>query len=110
MTEGTGPAYLVVLITAGNIEEANKIASELLGRRKAACVNIVPGVNSQYWWQGKIESARESLLIIKTKAAQLDAIVELVKQIHGYSVPEIIALPVVGGNPDYLEWMGREVD
>ena len=110
MKEDAGSAYLVVLVTTSSSEEANRTARELLEQRKAACVNIVPGINSHYWWQGKVESAQENLLIIKTKAAQLDAVVALVKQVHGYSVPEVIALPIVGGNRDYLEWVGREVD
>ena len=101
--------YLVILVTASNSEEAHKIADELLGRRQVACVNIVPGVNSLFWWQDKLDSAHENLLIIKTKASLLNEIVALVKRIHSNDVPEIIALPIVGGNPDYLEWMSKEV-
>ena len=99
----------VVLITTGTEEEADKIANVLLSQRKAACVNTVPRVNSLFWWQDKLDSAQESLLIIKTKASLLDEIVRLVKEIHSYDMPEIIALPIVGGNQDYLEWMDREV-
>ena len=102
-------AYIVLLITAGNSEEANKIAEVLLTQRKAACVNIVPGVSSLFWWQDKLDSAQESLLIVKTKASLLPEIISLVKGIHSYDIPEIIALPIVGGNQDYLEWIGREV-
>ena len=100
---------VVILITAGTEEEAHKIADRLLTQRKAACVNIVPAVSSVYWWQGKLESDQESLLIIKTRAGLLDEIVSLVKEIHSYDVPEIIALPIVGGNQDYLDWIGKEV-
>jgi len=102
-------AYIVLLITASNIEEANKIAELLLNQRKAACVNIVPGVSSLFWWQDKLDSAQESLLIVKTKASLLPEIISLVKGIHSYDVPEIIALPIVGGNQDYLEWIDKEV-
>ena len=102
-------AYIVLLITASNIEEANKIAEVLLNQRKAACVNIVPGVSSLFWWQDKLDSAQESLLIVKTKASLLPEIISLVKGIHSYDVPEIIALPIVGGNQDYLEWIDKEV-
>ena len=109
MKEGAASAYLVLLVTVSDSEEAHKIAGELLNRRKAACVNIVPGISSLFWWQDKLDSAQENLLIIKTKAAVLDEIVRLIKEIHSYSVPEIIALPIVGGNQDYLEWVGREV-
>ena len=102
-------AYIVLLITASNIEEANKIAELLLNQRKAACVNIVPRVSSLFWWQDKLDSAQESLLIVKTKASLLPEIISLVKGIHSYDVPEIIALPIVGGNQDYLEWIDKEV-
>ena len=102
-------AYAVFLVTAGSPEEAQKIAGLLLERRKVACVNILPGVSSSYWWKGKLESASESLLIIKSKASLSDEIVKLVKSVHSYQVPEIIALPIIGGNPDYLAWIGAEV-
>jgi periplasmic divalent cation tolerance protein len=69
----------------------------------------VPGVSSFFWWQGKVDSAQESLLIVKTKASVLNQIVNLVKEHHSYDVPEIIALPIIGGNRDYLEWLGKEV-
>ena len=102
-------ADIVLFITAANIEEAQRIASALLNERKAACVNIVPRINSLFWWQGKLDSAQESLLIVKTKASVLNEIVNLVKELHSYDVPEIIALPIIGGNQDYLEWIGKEV-
>jgi len=100
---------IVVFITTANAEEAQRIADVLLNERKAACVNIVPGVSSFFWWQGKVDSAQESLLIVKTKASVLNQIVNLVKEHHSYDVPEIIALPIIGGNRDYLEWLGKEV-
>ncbi len=102
-------AYIVLFTTASNSEEAHKIAKVLLSQRKAACVNIVPGVSSLFWWQDKLDSAQESLLIVKTKASLLNQIVTLVREIHGYEVPEIIALPIIGGNQDYLEWIDKEV-
>ena len=75
---------------------------QLLSARKGACVNIIPKVSSQYWWQGKIEKADELMLVVKTRAALLDELITAVKQNHPYTVPEIIALPIIGGNPDYL--------
>ncbi len=102
-------AYLVILITAGSLEEAHKIAEVLLKQRKVACVNIVPNVSSHFWWQDKIESAQESLLIVKTRASLLNEIVTLVRESHSYDTPEIVALPIAGGNQDYLEWIGKEV-
>ena len=110
MKEETESPYLVLFVTASNIEEAQEIADGVLSRRKAACVNIVSGVSSFFWWQGKIDSAQENLLIIKTKASLLGEIVTLISQIHSYDVPEIIALPIIGGNQDYLEWIGRETE
>lgn len=97
--------YLVVFITVGTTEEAGRIADILVAQRKAACVNIVPEVHSKFWWQGEIDSAAEALLIVKTKASLLDELVRLVKENHSYEVPEVVALPILGGNPDYLKWI-----
>jgi len=102
-------AYLAIFITAGSPEEARKIAEVLLKQRKVACVNIVPNVSSLFWWQDEIESADENLLIVKTKAALLNEVVRLVAENHSYDVAEVIALPIVGGNQDYLEWIEKEV-
>jgi len=96
---------IIVLITAGSEEEARKIAESLVKEKKAACVNIVPRVDSLFWWEGKLDSARESLLLVKTKASLFPEIVELVKRTHSYEVPEIIALPIIGGSEDYLKWL-----
>ena len=96
---------VVIFITAGTDEEARKVAKVLLNHRKAACVNIVAGVSSFFWWQDKLDSAQESLLIVKTKASLVNEIVSLVREVHSYDVPEVIALPIVGGNQDYLEWI-----
>ena len=106
----TKSSHIVVLVTTGTGEEAHKIADRLLIEKKAACVNILPGVSSFFWWEGKINSARENLLIIKTKADLLDDVISLVKQLHSDKVPEIIALPIVGGNSDYLEWLDKAVE
>ena len=103
-------SHIVVLVTTGTGEEAHKIADKLLIEKKAACVNILPGVSSFFWWEGKINSARDNLLIIKTKADLLDDVISLVKQLHSDKVPEIIALPIVGGNSDYLEWLDKAVE
>jgi len=101
--------YSVLFITTANTEEAQRIASMLLNQKKAACINIVPKVSSLFWWQGKLNSAQESLLMVKTKTSLLNEIVTLVKEIHSYDIPETIALPIVGGNQDYLDWIGKEV-
>jgi len=104
------PAYLVAFITTSSCEEARKIADALVEQRKAACVNIVPQVNSLFRWKGKIEEAEESLLVVKTRAKLFPDVVSTVKGIHSYEVPEIIALPIVEGNPDYLKWIDMETE
>ena len=96
---------IIVLITAGSEEEAHNIAESLVKGRKAACVNIVPTVDSLFWWEGKIDSVQESLLLVKTKASLFPEIVALVKGMHSYEVSEIIALPIVAGSEDYLDWL-----
>jgi periplasmic divalent cation tolerance protein len=96
---------IIVLITTSSEEEAHKIAESLVNRRKAACVNIVPRVDSLFWWKDKLDSARESLLLVKTKASLFPEIISLVKEIHSYEVPEIIALPIIAGSEDYLKWL-----
>jgi periplasmic divalent cation tolerance protein len=99
---------VVVLVTVGSPEHAQKIANHLLTEKKAACVNIVAQVDSHFWWHCKIEKASEQLLIIKTRSALLDDVEKIVKSIHPYTVPEIIALPIVGGNKDFLDWVDKE--
>ena len=101
--------YIVVLITSDSVEEADHIAQVLLKKKKVACVNILRGIDSYFWWEGKPDSARENLLIAKTKASLLPEIVDLVKKLHSYDVPEVIALPITGGNQDYLEWIERNI-
>ena len=98
----------VVFITVGSQEEAQKIATALLEARKAACVNIVPKVESHFWWQGKLNTDQELLLIVKTRASLVDELIDRVKSVHSYDVPEIIALPIISGNQDYLDWLDKE--
>jgi periplasmic divalent cation tolerance protein len=96
---------IIVLITTSSEEEAHRIAESLVNHKKAACVNILPRVDSLFWWEGKLDSARESLLLVKTKASLFPEIMEMVKRMHSYEVPEIIALPIIAGNEDYLKWL-----
>lgn len=103
------PEYIIVFITTNTAGEAQRIAGLLLERRQAACVNIIPKVDSRFWWEGKLDSAQESLLVIKTKASRLPEIIKLAKGAHSNTVPEIIALPIIGGNQDYLDWIDKEV-
>jgi periplasmic divalent cation tolerance protein len=100
---------VVVFITAGSPGEAERIAESLLKQRQAACINTVSEVHSRFWWQNRLESAQEHLLIVKTRESLLPRIVESVKKLHHDNVPEIIVLPIIGGNPDYLDWISGEV-
>ena len=104
-----GFTHIVLLITTATAEEAQRISRVLLTQRKAACVNIVPKVSSFFWWQDKLDSAQESLMLVKTQASQLNETIRLIKELHSYDIPEIIALPIIGGNQDYLEWIDKEV-
>ncbi|CAI5498285.1 unnamed protein product [Closterium sp. Naga37s-1] len=96
---------VVVYITVPNKETGQKLAASLVGAKLAACVNRVPGVESTYWWEGKIETDNEELLIVKTRRALLPSIQEHLKGNHPYDVPELIALPIVGGSEAYLKWL-----
>jgi periplasmic divalent cation tolerance protein len=100
--------FTVVFITAKDREEARKIATALVKRRQAACVNIVPAVSSHFWWKDKLEATEESLLIVKTKESLLPEVIKSVKKLHSYNIPEIIALPIIDGSRDYLEWIDSE--
>ena len=99
----------VVLTTAGSQDEARKIASALVDRRLAACVNIIPQIESIYRWEGKVESATEWLLIIKTDVAVFDRLREAIKEIHSYEVPECIMLEIADGSVPYLAWIKENV-
>ena len=95
----------IVLCTAGSEEEARKIASHLVEQHIAACVNIIPQIESVYRWKGKIESSREWLLLIKTSAEMFTAVREAISELHAYDVPECIAIKIVDGSPEYLQWL-----
>ena len=98
---------IVVFITASNEEEAAKIARKLVEERLAGCVNIIKGIRSIYAWQGKIEDEAEVLMIAKTQRNLFDKLSQRVKELHSYTVPEIIAMPVVEGSEDYLKWLNE---
>ena len=96
---------ILVLTTAGSNDEARRIASALVERRQAACVNIIKGVESIYRWQGKTEEAQEWMLLIKTTAAAFDSVCKTVRELHSYELPECICLEITAGSPDYLKWI-----
>ena len=99
----------IVLSTAGSEEEARKIARHLIERKLAACVNIVPQIESIYRWQGKVEEARECLLLIKTTAERFPAVRDAFHQLHSYDLPECVAITVEDGSSGYLNWIGESV-
>lgn len=98
-------SYVVVFVTASTAEEAARIGRALVEERLAACANLIPSIASTYWWKGKIEEAGEALLIIKTRQDLVEQLTARVRALHSYTVPEVIVLPILGGNPDYLKWI-----
>ncbi len=99
----------IVLTTAGSEEEARKISRHLVERGLAACVNIIPRVESIYRWQGKVESAQEWLLIVKTTAVRFPAVRDAICELHSYDLPECIVLSVEDGSLPYLKWLEESV-
>ena len=102
--------HIVVFVTASNKKEAGRIADRLIKKKLAACVNIIDKIESLFWWQGKVDRAKEALLIIKSKKEKLAKIIKTVKALHSYEVPEIIGLPILMGSEDYLGWVEKEAD
>jgi periplasmic divalent cation tolerance protein len=96
----------IVLSTAECADEARRIARYLVERQLAACVNIVPQLESIYRWQGKIESSQECILLIKTSADQFPAVRDAICELHSYELPECIALGIEDGSSEYLDWLG----
>ena len=99
----------IVLCTAGSQDEARKIARHLVEQRLAACVNIVPRMESIYRWQGKLESSGEWLLLIKTTVERFPAVRDAIRDLHSYELPECIAIRIEDGSSGYLEWIAQSV-
>jgi len=97
--------YIFILVTSKDKKEAVKIAQALLESKLIACANIINGVQSLFRWQGKIDSSKEVLLVLKTKKILFKKVQAKVKTLHSYQTPEIIALPIVNGSEDYLNWI-----
>ena len=102
--------FQIVLSTCANREQAERIAHRLVDQHLAACVNILPGVQSIYRWQGAVESAAEVLLLIKTSGARSQDVQSTIASLHSYEVPEFLILPVLGGSEAYLAWLGASLD
>jgi periplasmic divalent cation tolerance protein len=103
-----GVDSLVVLVTAPSVEKAAELGRALVSERLAACANVVPGIRSIYWWDGKVQDEGEALILLKTTRGRFEALRDRVLVLHPYQVPEVIALPVEAGSEKYLEWIGRE--
>lgn len=95
-------------MTASSMDEARRLGRALVEARLVACVNLIDGMRSIYWWQGAVEEASEVVVIAKTRRDLVDRATALVKSLHAYSVPCVVALPIEAGNPDYLAWIAAE--
>ncbi len=100
---------VIIFVSCASKKEARTIANELLRKRLVACANIIDGVESKFWWNGKIDKAREALVIFKTSAAKFKAVQKEVLRLHSYEVPEIIATPIIAGSKDYLKWVKKSI-
>jgi periplasmic divalent cation tolerance protein len=98
---------IIVFMTAASRDEAAKIGKTLVDEHLAACVNIVPEIRSIYFWEGRTHDEAEALLIAKSRQPLLEKLVQRVESLHSYTVPEIIALPIVGGSTKYLQWLNE---
>lgn len=104
----TAPDVHLLYITAKDKGEAERIGRTLLAERLVACVNIVPSVTSLYWWEEKIQSETECLLIAKTRGELVDRVIARILALHSYDCPCVVSLPIAGGNPAFLAWISRE--
>jgi periplasmic divalent cation tolerance protein len=102
--------FIIVYVTAGSLAEGDRLARALVDERLAACVNRIATVQSVYRWEGKLEQSEEQLLIIKTQRRLFAALEKRVRELHSYSVPEIVALPIIEGSQDYLRWLGDQTN
>jgi periplasmic divalent cation tolerance protein len=99
----------LVLVTTPNRKASEKLSRGLVGKKMAACVNILPGLRSRYWWKGKIQTAREELLLVKTDQKHLKGLIRWVRENHPYEVCEVVAFPIAGGNKAYLDWIQKSL-
>ncbi len=98
----------LIYVTAASAEQAKTIGRALVEAKLVACVNILGGVTSIYRWQGAVVEDGEVVLLAKTRSARVDAVIDTVKSHHGYECPCIVVLPIIGGNPPFLDWIGQE--
>ena len=100
---------IIVFVTVPGLREGSRISKAILTSRLAACVNVIPGVQSIYKWKGKIVQEKEAMLVLKTTRPRYRKLEQKIKQLHPYEVPEVIAIPLIFGSPQYIEWVTREV-
>ncbi len=98
---------VILMSTAGSLQEGNRIAQALVEEKLAACVNLLPGITSFFYWEGKLNREKEVLLLIKTIGRNKSKIIGKIRELHSYSLPEILLVRVGGGEPGYLNWLGR---
>jgi len=103
------PKFVLVLVTAPDIKTARTLAKAILSVRLAACVNLLPKIESHYWWEGKIEHGTEILMLIKTRKDRLKKLEKEIVARHPYDTPEFLVLPIADGNQRYLDWLSRSV-
>ncbi|MEM2211625.1 MAG: divalent-cation tolerance protein CutA [Nitrososphaerales archaeon] len=101
--------YIHVVATMSNKNEAERIAKLLLEKRVAGCVQIIGPITSMYWWKGKIERAEEWLCLIKSRLNLYNELESLIRENHSYEIPEILAMPIIKGNNDYIKWLNNEL-
>jgi periplasmic divalent cation tolerance protein len=102
-------SFLIVLVTAPDLRTARALANAALKKRLIACANLIPKLESHYWWQGKIETGAEVLLLVKTTTSKLKALEKLILAKHPYDTPEFVVLPIMRGNKRYLDWLANSV-
>jgi periplasmic divalent cation tolerance protein len=103
-----GRAYAVVLVTAPEIRTARNLAAAALKAKLVACANLIPKIESHYWWQGKLERSSEVLILFKTKRSSVPRLEKCILELHPYDTPEFVVLPITSGNSRYLEWIKSE--
>jgi periplasmic divalent cation tolerance protein len=101
---------VVIFVTAPDGKVADRIARTLVQERLVACVNILPGVRSHYWWEGEVQESSELLMLLKARKSDVQAVANRVQELHPYEVPEVVAADVIGGLPSYIDWIQAETD
>ncbi|MDP2928798.1 MAG: divalent-cation tolerance protein CutA [Candidatus Omnitrophota bacterium] len=104
-----GNNFIIIMVMCASRKEALDVSERLLAKRLVACANIMPGVKSKFWWKGKLDSAAEILVTMKTVKTNFKKIETEIRRVHSYEIPEIIAVPITAGSRDYLDWISGTV-